>query len=145
MAKRDLILNNFWWKLTALFLAVAVWVGFKSREKDGIKLFPDRPTSHSRVLILHPISITKPANDSREFRVQPTTVDITLSGGDADTLREIDTRQVRATVEISSDLAGETNTLPINVFLPQNIRNVQLEKWAPDKVQVELVKPEPKL
>jgi hypothetical protein len=144
MAKRDLVLNNFWWKLIALFLAVAAWVGFKSREKDGMRLWPDTPTSHSRLLVSHPISITKPANDSREFRVQPTTVDITLTG-EADSLRELETREVRATVEITSDLRRETNTLPIHVFLPQDVKNIQLEKWAPDKVQVELVKPESKL
>jgi hypothetical protein len=143
MAKRDLILNNFWWKLTALFLAVASWVGFSYKSGEGFNIWPETPTSHSRVLVSHPITITKPANDVREFRVQPTSVDITLAG-DREALKELDARQVRATVEIT-ELRGETNMLPINVFLPQQIKSIQLEKWAPDKVQVELVKPEPKL
>lgn len=141
MAKRDVILNNFWWKITALFLAVAAWIGFKSR--TGIQLFPEMPTSHSRILVSHPISITKPANDAREVKVQPTTVDITLTG-ELDALRDLDTREVRATVEIM-DMRGETNMLPVKVFLPPQVKNARVEKWVPDTVLVELANLERKL
>jgi hypothetical protein len=43
-----------------------------------------------------------------------------------------------------ADLDGETNSLPITVLLPQ-VEGIKVEKFAPAKVQVELVKIDPKL
>ena len=141
MAKRDLIFNNFWWKLTALMLAFASWIGVKTLDSDRLLIMPDVGAFSSRELVSHPITITKPATDQREYLIQPTTVDITLIG-DLKALRSLDTREVRATVEVA-DLRGETNTLPIKVLLPQ-LEGVRMEKYGPQKAQVEVIKTESK-
>lgn len=138
MAKRDLILNNFWWKVTAFFLAIAAWIGFKSRDAETFRLLPEMSYAFSsRELVSHPITITKPATDAREYLIQPTTVDITLIG-DLKSLRGLDTREIRATVEVA-ELRSETNMLPIKVLLPP-IEGIKLEKYGPQKVQVQIVK-----
>lgn len=137
MAFRELIVNNFWWKFTALLLAVASWLGFHTREGRP-PLLPDSfRTMHTRYLVAHPITISKPASDPREFRVTPSHVDITLSGEEK-VLRNLADSEVRATVDIS-DLTEFTNTVKIRVFVPPQ-GGIKLERLSPDRVQVELLK-----
>jgi len=130
---RDIILNNFWWKVTALALAIVV--RFALRPEDGQPLLPR--TMHTRYLVSHPITLSKPATDLREFKVTPENVDITLSG-DAKVLKDLDDREVRATVDIR-DLEPGTNSVRIHLFVPPE-GGIKLERLTPDRVQVELLK-----
>ena len=134
---RDLVLNNFWWKVTALFLAILVWIGFQPRDKH-LNLFPDayRP-SYVRYLLRHPVTIIKPANDKREFKVTPSEVDISLSG-DQKVLETLRGSEVRASVDVVS-FEAKTNTLPLVVTFPPD-GEIKLERVLPDRVQVELLK-----
>ena len=99
---RDVVLNNFWWKITALSLAVLAWFGFQPRELRPY-LWPESRTEHTRVMIAHPVTIAKPATDTREFKVTPADVEITIRGSEK-TLKELNSSEVRATVEISRAL-----------------------------------------
>jgi hypothetical protein len=134
---RDFVLNNFWWKLTALLLAILVWIGFQPRDKR-LNLFPDayRPT-YVRYLLRHPVTIIKPANDTNEFKVTPAEVDISLSG-DEKVLGALRGGDVRASVDVVS-LGGKTNVQPLVVTFPPG-GNVKLERVIPERVQVELLK-----
>ena len=133
---RDVILNNFWWKMTALCLAVLAWFGFQPREMRPY-LLPDKfRTEHTRVMIAHPVTITKPATDTREFKVTPAEVEITIRG-DEKTLKDLNSGEVRATVEISEFKEG-TNSLEIHVYVPP--RGVELVRLVPNRVQVEVIK-----
>lgn len=131
---RDILLNNFWWKVTALCLAVLAWFGFQKRD---IGEFWPTKTDYTRLLIAHPVTITKPATDTREFKVTPSEVDITLSG-DEKLLRELSSSDVRATVEIL-EYKDHTNTLEIHVYVPPR-GGIKLERLVPDRVQVEVIK-----
>jgi hypothetical protein len=131
---RDIILNNFWWKMTALCLAVLAWFGFQPR--DMRDLWPTR-TDYTRLLIAHPVTITKPATDTREFKVTPSEVDITLSG-DEKVLRDLSASEVRATVEIL-EFREDTNSLLIHVYVPPR-GGIKLERLSPERVQVEVSK-----
>jgi len=134
---RDLILNNFWWKVTALFLAILVWLGFEPRDKP-LNLFPDayRP-SYVRYLLLHPVTILKSATDTREFKVTPSEADIALSG-DEKVLEALKGREVRASVDVGA-FSLQTNLLPIQVTFPPT-GGIKLERVSPERVQVELLK-----
>ena len=133
---REIILNNFWWKTTALGLAIVVWLALKPQE--GRPLLPDAfRATHTRYLVSHPITLSKPATDLREFKVTPETVDITLVG-DPKVLKDLDMREIRATVDIR-DLRPDTNTVRIHVFVPPE-GGIKLERLTPDRVQVELLK-----
>ena len=92
---------------------------------------------HTRHLIAHPVTISKPATDTREFKVTPSTVDITLSGEEK-TLRALSSSEVRATVEIT-DMTDLTNTVKIRLFVPPE-GGIELERLTPERVQVELLK-----
>src|SRR4051794_28618268 len=113
---RDLVLNNFWWKVTALLLAIVVWLGFQPRDKR-IDLFPDaNRASYARYLLRHPVTIIKPATDPREFKVTPSEVDICLKG-DRKIIDALKGSEVRATVDVGA-YGAQTNMLPIQVTFP---------------------------
>jgi hypothetical protein len=134
---RDLLLNNFWWKVTALFLAIIVWIGFQPRDK-ALNLFPEaNKPSYVRYLLRHPVTIIKPANDTREFKVTPAEVDISLAG-DQKVLEALRGSELRASVDVVS-FSAKTNTLPIVVTFPPE-GEIKLERVLPDRVQVELLK-----
>lgn len=134
---REILLNNFLWKLTAFLLAVLAWLGFQPKDKR-IELFPDRlRTQYSRYLVAHPVTISKPATDTREFKISPAFVDITLSGNDK--IGEIDLSEFRATVEVAGFKEG-SNTLPLR-FVPPEGAKIDSFRLVPDKVQVEVLKP----
>lgn len=134
---REIVLNNFWWKVTALLLAILVWVGFQPREKRW-KPFPDTfGRFYTRYMVAHPVTISKAATDRREFKVTPSEVDITLSG-DEKILRQLRSSQVRATVDVS-DLKARTNLVQIEPTAPQD-GGIKVERVTPDHVQVEIIK-----
>lgn len=132
---RDIILNNFWWKVTALLLAILAWLGFQPSEGYQ-KLLPGGPFA-TRYLIAHPVTISKPATDAREFKVSPAEVDITLSGEEK-VLRGLAASEVRAEV-LTSEYKGTTNRLKIRVFVPPRGR-IEVESLSPERVQVEVLK-----
>lgn len=133
---RDLLLNNFWWKVTALLLAIVVWLGFQPRDKS-LNLFPEAfQASYVRYILRHPVTIIKPATDTREFKVTPAEVDISLSG-DQKILDALNGSDIRASVDVVS-LTGKSNTLPISVPLPGS--GIKLERVTPERVQVEVIR-----
>jgi hypothetical protein len=133
---REMLVNNFWWKVTALCLAVLAWYGFQPREMRPY-LFPQGRTDYTRLMIAHPVTITKPATDTREFKVTPSEVDITLSGEEK-VLRALPSSEVRATVEIVEFRNG-TNSLRIHVYVPPR-GGIELAGITPERVQVEVIK-----
>ncbi len=133
---RHLLLNNFWWKVTALLLAIVVWLGFQPRDKR-LNFFPDaRQPSFVRYIVRHPVTIIKPANDSREFKVSPAEVDISLSGEEK-LLEALKGSEVRASIDVVG-INGRTNLLPIFVTVPGS--GIKTDAVVPDRVQVELLK-----
>jgi hypothetical protein len=135
---RDVLLNNFWWKVTALLLAIVVWLGFQPRDKR-LNLFPDAyRSSYVRYILRHPVTIVKPATDTREFRVTPSEVDISLSG-DEKVLEALRGSEVRASVDVVS-VTTRTNVLPIAVSFPPTAGAIKVERVTPERVQVELLR-----
>ena len=132
---RDIILNNFSWKLTALLLAILAWFTFQPAEMRTNLL--RGPFDATRYLIAHPVTISKPATDAREFKVTPAEVDITLSGEEK-VLRNLVPSEVRAEV-LMSEYKGDTNMLLIHVYVPPR-GGIKLERLSPERVQVEVLK-----
>ena len=131
---RDILLNNFWWKVTALILAMLAWYGFSPEEQQP-KIFPTSAVDAQRLLIAHPVTISKPATDRREVKVTPAEVDITLSGDDK-VLRGLAADEIRAEV-LLTELRGESNKMVIHVVVPPRVK---VERRTPETVQVEVLK-----
>lgn len=89
-------------------------------------------------MIAHPVTIAKPATDTREFKVAPLEVEITIKG-DEKALRNLPSGEVRATVEISEFKENlGTNMMKIHVYVPPE--GVELVRLVPERVQVEVLK-----
>src|SRR4029079_16840085 len=103
-----------------------------------LNLFPEtNPSSYVRYILRHPVTIIKPATDTREFKVSPSEVDIALSG-DEKTLEALRGSEIRASVDVVS-LTVRSNSLPIGVTFPGNDK-IKLVRITPERVQVELLK-----
>ena len=134
-----MVTNNFWWKVAALVLAVGVWFGL-TPENYQLTLPTPGVAYATRELVQHPITITKEAADAREFKVTPSTVDITISSRDEEALRELDGREILPRVDLRNFGTNMTN-VPITVVIPEmEKRGLELEDLSPETVQVELVK-----
>lgn len=79
MSARDAILTNFWLKLFSLVLATMIWFAIFSAQNAPRA---DRPLLGNISINLRqvPITVMKSAGDLRGFRVEPSTVDVTLNG-----------------------------------------------------------------
>jgi hypothetical protein len=135
---RETLLNNFWWKITAFLLAVLAWLGFQPKDKKLDDLFPGHlRADYTRYFVSHPVTITKPATDLREFRVTPSFVEIVLSGDEKE-LDQIWAGDLRATVDVA-EFRGGTNNLKLR-FVPPEGKKVRTWEIRPERVQVEVLK-----
>lgn len=140
---REFLLNNFLWKLTALMLAVIVWLSMQSGTPTSqppsiaTRINPASAIS-TRDIVSHPITIRKPAADSREFRLDPLQVSLTLSG-DLEKLKALQGRDVEASVDLSLVRTGSSPTnLAVKVSLPGT--GITLDKVQPETIRVEITK-----
>lgn len=67
MAVRDLVLNNFRWKLTALLLALLLWFVIKYSTTTG-----------RNQVVRQPVMVLKAPDDPRLFRLDPPLVDVVV-------------------------------------------------------------------
>jgi len=135
MAKRDIILNNFSWKLISLLLAAGVWLTFHSGGKVHFQMPDDLVSvSGTRTVANVPVAVLKSADDHREYRIDPVQVNIELSG-DASELRRLMFADLHVFVDLRD---GEAGPVTVVADTPTGIR---VERIIPPHVNVQLVKP----
>jgi hypothetical protein len=127
MAKRDLILHNFWWKVTSMLLAIIVWFVVYDTSPGAAPMSPARFPKH-------PLAIMRDSTDKRAIRITPTEVDVVVS-------TPIVARAVLTDADIQtfvdlSEVDPKTKTAPIRVYVP---RGVRLEQILPDRALVEVI------
>ncbi len=133
MAWRDFILNNLWWKLTALLLAIVAWFTFHSSDDfEGLINL-----TSSRAFVRHPVTVMKAAHDSRNFRLAPDEVDITVSG-EISLIKSLAGSDLHAFVDLTRLKSNKANSVKVQVYQP---RGVRVETVVPDTVRLELIKP----
>lgn len=79
MSTREAILQNFWLKLFSLVLATMIWFAIFGAQTN---LRPERAVlgNVTRKFERVPVTVMKSAADLRAFCVEPSTVEITVSG-----------------------------------------------------------------
>lgn len=132
MLSRDLVLHNFWWKVTALLLAIIVWFVVKGGnlpESGASQFIPPRLKAFPN----HPLMIVREATDHRQINIEPTEVTIEVSGPPAEmaALRAMDIQAFVDLGEVRPD--GRAR---IRVYLP---RRLSLERLDPKEARVEIV------
>jgi YbbR domain-containing protein len=130
---RDIILRNFGWKLLSLALAIVIWLTIKA-------LSADQQTE--RMFVNLEINIVSGTADVRTFRVEPSTVTVTVKGqpGAVSRLAE---REIRVFADLTSADVTQSFRQHLNVAVPNGITVVRLD---PTEVNVTPPpKPEPKI
>ncbi len=122
---RKLVLENFWWKLFSLALAVLIWltVTFAS-QKEGKPV--QRLFSHLPVLVL---SATE---DVHNFRLSPAEVEVTVQG-DPRTLQNLQDKDVRPFVDLTGVGVARDLRERVEVSVPAGVTHTHV---APEEVQV---------
>jgi hypothetical protein len=72
MAARDILLNNLRWKITALLLALLVWVVIK------FAIYREATGGRNQILRHQPVMVLKAPGDPSLFRLDPPYVDVVL-------------------------------------------------------------------
>lgn len=122
---RKLLLENFWWKLFSLALAILIWliVTFAShREAKPIQ----RTFSHL------PVSVLSATDDVHHFQVSPAEVEVTVQG-DPRTLQNLQNKHIRPLVDLSGVGVARELRQRIEVSVPVGVMPLRIE---PNEVQV---------
>lgn len=135
MVSRDLILNNFWWKVTAFLLAILVWFVVKSWDlppqsaSAATQFIPPR----TKAFAAHPLLIIREATDQRPISIEPTQVQVEVAGPPAEmaALRESD---IQAFVDLAEVRAN--GRARIRVYMPRGLR---LERLEPKEASVQIL------
>lgn len=131
---RDIILRNFGWKLLSLALAIVIWLTIKALSAEQGQT--------EKLFLSIPIQIVSSTADVRAFRVEPTTVNVTLKGRPG-AINRLTEREIRVLVDVSSADMHQSFRRHVDVAVPNGITVVRYEP-----IEVQLTpppKPEPKI
>jgi YbbR domain-containing protein len=136
MAARDLIINNFWWKLLSIFLAALTWITIsdsinKAGEQTSIEITGNRPFP------VVPLTVLTSTYNSNQYRVDPVAVFVEVSGN-ADVLKKLELQQIVAFVDASKMQDEKEIRCDVHVHTPPDVR---VEKIEPAYADVERVTP----
>jgi hypothetical protein len=121
----DWMTKDFWWKLFSMVLAVVIWVTvYKIREEPGV------PAAVTGVPLTYgslPVLVFSAASDVRDFRVQPGTVSVKVSGP-ADVMAVLQANQIHPVVNLTDITGGGRNLKRrVEVSTPPGVTLVSVE------------------
>lgn len=122
---RRVILQDFWWKLFALVLALLIWLIVTFASQTEAQTAP-------RVFGNLPIAILSAAEDVHNFRVVPAEVEVTVQA-DARTLQNLQNKDIRAMVDLTGVAVATDLRKPVLVAVPVGVTCLRL---APREVRV---------
>ncbi len=122
---RHLFIEDFWWKLFSLGLAILIWVTvtFASQREPGTapRIFSDLP-----------VTVVSSSEDVRGFKVSPNVVEVTVRG-DAEALQNLQSKDIRVSVDLTGVAAARDLREPVEVSVPAGITVMRV---TPEEVQV---------
>ena len=122
---RHLFLEDFWWKLFALVLAILVWLTVTFASQKEARTAP-------RVFANLPVAVLSGAEDVHNFKVSPSEVEVTVQG-DARTLQNLQDKDIRAMVDLTGVAVAEDLHKPIEISVPAGVTCLRV---VPKEVKV---------
>jgi YbbR domain-containing protein len=133
---RQLVLQDFWLKLFSLALATLIWltvsIYIHKNKEGGLPSLGGNPLEERLTLLNIPIKVVAEAADVRNFKVTPTTVDVTVRG-QPEALKNLERTQIRALVDLTDVAAARLASMRIDITVPPGIT---IESWEPRVVEV---------
>lgn len=131
---RNILFRNFGWKLLSLALAIVIWLTIKALSAEQGQT--------ERMFINLDIQIVSGTADVRTFRIEPTTVNVTVKGRPG-AIGRLAEREIRVFADLTSADVTQGFRQHLDVAVPNGITVVRLE---PTEVYVTPPpKPEPKI
>lgn len=131
---RNILFRNFGWKLLSLALAVIIWLTIKALSAEQGQT--------ERMFVNLPIQIVSGTADVRAFKVEPSTINVTLKSRPG-VMNRLTEREIRPLVDITSADVTQSFRRHVDVIVPNGITVVRFE---PTEVQITPPpKPEPKI
>ncbi len=135
MAWRDYIFDNLGWKGTSLALAMLIWAAIDANVEDAART--QRNAVVSTLPLRLPILVTIAPTEGREFKVNPSTVDVVL-GGNAEVLERLKESDVEVLINLKDVPDVRSLRRRVEVHPPPGIT---VEKIEPAQVTVEVLRP----
>jgi hypothetical protein len=122
---RHLFLDDFLLKLFSLALAVVVWLIVTFASQKGAGITP-------RIFYNLPVIVLSSAEDVRNFKLSPNEVMVTVQG-DARTVQNLQSKDIRAMVDLTGVAAARDLRKRIEVSVPAGVACMRV---APEEVRV---------
>jgi YbbR domain-containing protein len=122
---RHVFLEDFLLKLFSLGLAIVVWliVTFASQKEAG---------TTPRIFFNLPVIVMSSAQNVRNFKVSPSEVIVTVQA-DAKTVQNLQSKDIRATVDLTGVAATRDLHKHVDVAVPSGVTCMRV---VPEEVQV---------
>jgi YbbR domain-containing protein len=131
---QTLILKDFWLKLFSLGLAALIWFTVNIAIQNQVSPVVSLPLGKldRRTFSGLPVVVMSSAEDSRSFRVNPKSVDVTIEG-DAKVLKSLYDRDIRVIVDLTGVEAAHDMRKRIQVSAPSGVSHIKID---PEEVQI---------
>jgi len=131
---RHLIVDDFVLKLFSLALALLFWltVSFAIQKRGVSPPVALTLNTEVRTFFNLPVVVMSSASDVRNFKVSPNQVEVTVRG-EPQTLQNLQSKDIRAIVDLSNIEAAQSLRKRIEVSTPPGVTHVGI---LPEEVQV---------
>lgn len=120
------------WKLLSLVLAVVVWFTVRTLSRETLSTARPLESWATRTFDDIPVLVVSAAGDVREFRVQPASAQITVSGQPA-VLNALQPRDIRVMVDLTDIETSRDLRKRLDVSVPAGVTVVRV---VPTEVRV---------
>ena len=139
MAKRDLVLHNFGWKVLSLLLAALMWMAISTavlKDEQRAWNLQESPVESMRRFAV-PITLLTRAVGGNQFAITPAAVEVAVSGKAVD-LEKLQVRQIAAFVDVTSATEEKLFRRDIRAQAPPEFR---IQSVTPAIASVERLAP----
>jgi YbbR domain-containing protein len=138
MAARDLVFNNFWWKLLSVLLAALAWITIDATLRKDSEQTQVITSSHREFTPIPITLLTSPRN-TNQFRINPALVSVDISGN-ADDLKKLQIDQIEAFVDATTIQDEKEVRKEIQVRTPPDVRVEKVEPAFADLERISIAK-----
>jgi YbbR domain-containing protein len=123
---RDLLTKDVGWKIFSLALAAGVWFTINALRRDTFT--PTKPLESwaTRSFADVPVLVVSAAADVREFKVNPATVQVTVSGR-PEVMTALEPKEVHAVVDLTGVESARDLKKHVDVSVPPGVTVVRVQ------------------
>jgi hypothetical protein len=131
---KDAVLKDFWLKLFSLALATLIWFTVNIAIQNQVSPVVSLPLGRTEIRTFSnlPVLVVSFAQDSRNARINPKEVEVTVEG-EAKVIKSLYSRDIRVFVDLTGIEAAHDMRKRVEVSTPSGVNPVKVD---PPEVQV---------